>query len=177
VWFSRNTYKLIANKSQNNVFLKRLLLAITENIDVRFTSPWGTSSLMLAAAIDDTDLIVALIERGADVTQQDKAGCRALHIAAFYGSLSACKSLLKNDANIDAANIFFRLTPLMLAAKNGHNNVYKFLIENGANETLTDYDSKTALQYARFEDTEVFQEGERKRKRPHHKDLDHPKSN
>lgn len=149
VWFAENRTTLIANKSKIGPFLKKLMLATAENVPVTITAKYGCFPLMLAAAIDDTDSILALIKKGADVHQQNDFGATALHIAAYYGSLNSCETLLENKANIDAVNIIGG-TPLMRAAFHGKENVFKFLIEKGANKNLTNNNGKTALQLARF---------------------------
>jgi ankyrin repeat protein len=148
LWFAANCFKL-KNKSTNKPFLKALMFAIAENVAVTFTDRKGLSPLMLAAAFDDKDSILALIKRDANVNQQDNYGWTSLHIAAAYGNIDACADLLDKDADIDLVDNF-GWTPLITAAFDGNKNMYKFLIKKGADETLTTDSGATAAQLTRF---------------------------
>merc|ERR1712098_820344 len=157
LWFGGNWYDLMTvywvkftYKYQISPFLKELMLPITENVAVTFTEPrFKRSPLMVAALIDDTDSILKLIKRGADVNRQDYIGRTALHYAAKNRSINACATLLDNDAHIDAAS-YSGYTPLMGAAYYGQKNMYQFLIKKGAAQTLINNDGKTASQLVRF---------------------------
>jgi ankyrin repeat protein len=127
--------------------LKRAMRETAENVDVTITDPVrGGSPLMLAVEIDDTNAILTLIKRGTDVNQQNThVRWSALHFAARNGSIKACSILLENGANIDAVS-HSRRTPLMQAAYSREKNVYDFLIQKGADQTLTEADGRTASQ-------------------------------
>ena len=152
MWFAENRYELIENKSQNGVFVKKLMLTIAENIPVTSTYLYGRFPLMLAAFFDDTDSILALIKKGADVNQ-DNFGWTALHHATYDGNMNACETLLENGANINAVD-HKGWTPLMYAANFGKKNheAYKFLIEKGADKTLRNHANETASQLYRFQE-------------------------
>jgi len=149
VWFVENKFELV-NESNNKVFLKALMLAVAENVDVTFTAAYGYSPLMLAAMFDDKDSILTLIKRGANVNQQSNSGRTALHIAALYGNIDACATLLDNNANIDAVTRYGE-TPLMETRFLGKKNMYEFLIEKGADQTRTNNGGKIASQLTRFQ--------------------------
>jgi len=152
VWLVENRYELKKN-TQNDAFLKKLMLAISENVTEKFTHQVTRySPMMLAAAIDGIDSILTLIKRGEDVNQTDNSGWTALHFAAMYGSLNACDTLLENNANIDAADNIFGRTSLMRAAIYGKKKMYAFLIKKGANKNLFDSEHKTALELANFKE-------------------------
>ncbi|XP_066434673.1 transient receptor potential cation channel subfamily A member 1 isoform X2 [Eleutherodactylus coqui] len=75
----------------------------------------------------------------------------ALHFAAFYGRYNTCERLLRfvpdstllNDADAKG------MTPLHLAAQNGHDRIVFLLLRKGA-LLLSDYRGWTALHYAAF---------------------------
>jgi len=146
VWCVKNWHKLIENKSK----FKALILAIAENVDVKFTDRDGYSPLMLAVALDDKDSILALIKRAANVNQQHDSGFTLLHFAVSWGNIDSCETLLDNNANIDVVDHSGN-TLLMYAAINGEKNVYEFLIEKGADETRINNNGKTASQLVRFQ--------------------------
>ena len=150
LWFAENPSDLSENKSQNDAFLKKLTLAMAEDILVTFTSRSGDSTPMLAAAIDGTDSILTLIKRGADVNRPNNYGRTALYFAAFYGNVNACDTLLDNKANINTADNE-GCTPLMVASWKRKRNVCEFLIKKGADKTLTNHGGETASQLASFE--------------------------
>lgn len=138
LWFVENV-PFWGDKSQNVSFLKELMLAIAENINVTFRHPrQGNTPLVMAAAFDDTKSILALIKRGANVNQQTSMlnhrpnQWSALHIAVYLGNINACAALLENNANIEAVADPGRMTPLMVAAVYGSKQMIEFLIEKGA---------------------------------------------
>lgn len=81
-------------------------------------------------------------------------GWTALHYAAYYGSMSATKALLGNNANINPIN-FGEYTPLMHAAQMGHDDVVKLLLERGADAKIEHSDGWTALDSARNHGTQT----------------------
>lgn len=150
VWFVDNRNTLIQDKFRIDQFLKTLIFTTAEIVDVTFIGPHGYSILMISAMFGDSDSILSLIHRGADVNQQNNYGEASLHFAAENGDVNACATLLDENAKIDVST-HDQLTPLMFAALNGKKNVFEFLILKGANETLTDIDGQTASQLATFE--------------------------
>lgn len=60
--------------------------------------------LLLAAGVNSTPVMQALLQQGADVTLADEAGATALHIASANGNLVAVKALLEAGAKVRAAD-------------------------------------------------------------------------
>jgi len=148
VWLSNNRSNLIGNKCQNASFVKELMLTIAKNIDVAFGAMQTRSPLRVAAEFDDTDSILTLLERGANVHQN------VLHFAVANnlskrGNINACATLLENNANIDAVGPF-GWTPLMFAARHGNKKAFEFLVERGADKNRIDNNGRTASQIARM---------------------------
>jgi len=69
--------------------------------------------------------------------------CRSSINLSEYGI-----NIIKNNINpIDKQNIH-GFTALMVAAKNGHIEIVKILLQSGANPNITDNSNKTAYMYA-----------------------------
>ena len=67
--------------------------------------------------------------------------------ASGSGRIAIVKLMLKKDARFNIQNKA-RFTDLMVASMNGHTEVVKTLLENGANPGLRDNENKTALDHA-----------------------------
>lgn len=101
-------------------------------------------------AIKNNDLpkIKSLIERDASLINiKDASGNIPLHIAAIKGSVAVTELLIKNGAEIDAANNILR-TPLFESITNGKDEVSKLLIEKGAGVNTKDKNYNTPLHLA-----------------------------
>ncbi|EPS45890.1 hypothetical protein H072_122 [Dactylellina haptotyla CBS 200.50] len=71
-----------------------------------------------------------------------------LHVAAYFGLLTAAKSLLcMEEVDFDETTTDGH-TPLMLAAENGHHEIVKLLVDEGACLEIQDMDKCTALWWA-----------------------------
>uniref|UniRef100_UPI00398F7D25 transient receptor potential cation channel subfamily A member 1b n=1 Tax=Pristiophorus japonicus TaxID=55135 RepID=UPI00398F7D25 len=75
----------------------------------------------------------------------------SLHFAAGYGRLNTCKLLLQNAYETKILNEGDEkgMTPLLLAAQNGHTKVVQLLLSKGA-LFMRDYKTWTSLHYAAF---------------------------
>lgn len=69
----------------------------------------------------------------------------ALMDAAWAGKQDSVLLLIKEGANVDARNDYSQETPLMYAAQQGHMDVVKILLANGASPDLEPINSEGAL--------------------------------
>jgi ankyrin repeat protein len=110
------------------------LLMDQPGIDLEAKAPNGNTALMMAAFRQNKPMVLDMIKRGAQVNQK---GWAALHYAAAAGSTEITTILLDHHAYIDAESPS-GMTPLMIAAREGHEPVVALLLEQGADATLKD---------------------------------------
>ena len=113
--------------------------------DIEKLDPAGENAMMLAALNGDTDLVKALIDKGAEV---NKKGWAPLHYAAANGHDDIVKLLLDSSAYIDAGSPN-GTTPLMMAARGNHISTVKVLLDAGADSRIKNQLGLTALDFAK----------------------------
>jgi uncharacterized protein len=139
--------------------------------DPNYAVPSGTKLLAMAASGKHEAAALALILGGADYKATDKTGNSAIHLAAQAGDLELVKELLAKgvDPNIPTAKQSqpiarhaiavtqddFRklaapgeMTPLMIAARNGHEDIMRMLVAAGGDPELRGRDRTTLLMFA-----------------------------
>jgi len=107
----------------------------------------GNTALMMAAFKHNQPAAEALLTRGAAV---NRAGWTPLHYAAASGDEAIARLLIKRGAKVDAVSppASGGMTPLMMAAREGHPDMVAFLTEKGANPQLRNTEGLTAAQIA-----------------------------
>ena len=104
--------------------------------------------LCVAAAKNYTEIASILIKHGADVNYQ-KGDITPLIAASSLGNAEMVTMLLAAGADVNLQGDAEKLSPLMLAAANGHDNVVKLLLENpDIDPKLKDNGGNIALSYA-----------------------------
>ncbi len=113
-------------------------------IQVETRNRQDESPLMLAALKGMTELVIQLLDKGADV---NKPGWTPLHYAATAGHVQIMNILLEHHAYIDAASPNGS-TPLMMAAMYGTPSAVKLLLEAGADPLLKNELGLSAIDFA-----------------------------
>ncbi|KAJ2600802.1 hypothetical protein H4R99_003199 [Coemansia sp. RSA 1722] len=122
---------------------------VQRNISLRDKA--GQTKLHRACNSGDLDLVVALINQGADINMKDNAGWTPLHEAALEGHNSVVVALLRHGADFKAKG-FGGDTPLHDACANGHYDVVRSLLVVGADPQLKNNKGVTPEDMAREEE-------------------------
>jgi len=104
-----------------------------------------------ALAKDDREAIRVYLESGAQVDDRDENSETLLHKAASRGCIGITELLLEREAFVDAVSYHrprYGMTPLHLAAQNGHCRVVEALLHGGARTDMDDRNRKRALDLA-----------------------------
>lgn len=102
------------------------------------------------AETGETDALLSHITELMNEYPEDKDPASwALIAAAEANRLETVRALLQAGANIEGASERSHIRPLWKAAKRGHLQVVKLLVESGASTCTTDNMGMTALDYAK----------------------------
>jgi ankyrin repeat protein len=123
------------------------VLLAQPGIDLETPAMNGNTALMMAAYQHNAPAVTMLLARGAKVTQP---GWTALHYAAAAGDDAIARQLLERGAAIDAPSppASGKFTPLMMAAREGHDRTVHLLVRAGADPALRNSEGLTAQQIA-----------------------------
>jgi len=117
----------------------------------------GVHGTPLHAAVhkEDLDLVVLLLERGADMESRDLQDQTPLYVASSRGYAEVVRSLINRgaDLNVECGDEDNRLrkakwTPLYVASKNGRLEVARLLLGHGTGVNYQDNWGRSALHIA-----------------------------
>lgn len=129
--------------------LEKVKSFINNGFDVNQANEDGHTVLMLASFNGHTEICEYLLDKDAHIEARDPNGRTALMFASTGPFPETVKLLLDSDANPNSVDHVEKFTPLMHAAAEGHLDVVKILLKNGADKTLKDIDGDTAESFAR----------------------------
>lgn len=122
----------------------RALLSAGLSIDAK---EFGRTLLHQATSQGDKEMVVQLLERGANPNLKDHNGWTPLHIATDQGRWDVAEELLSKNGAVSAKSDK-GLTPLHLAIAKGHDEITKRLIAKGAEINAKDVKWQTPLHFA-----------------------------
>jgi ankyrin repeat protein len=111
-------------------------------------------ALISAVRKKETEEVQRILHEGADPNASDTDGSSALWIATNDNHIDSVQKLCGAGANVNLIDPDFGQTPLMSAAELNSVPAINCLLEAGADWTLTDGESKTALDIAKEENAD-----------------------
>lgn len=96
----------------------------------------------------DDRCALALLNAGADSSLKHESGAMPIHLAAASNYLGALQALLDRRPQDVDAKTNIGITPLMMAATEGHAEAVRLLLQLGADHTLKDDEGLTAKEVA-----------------------------
>ena len=99
--------------------------------DVNAAEPDGTTPLLWAATLNDTELVIRLIKAGANTNARNQLGSTPLAEAAFHANTEMIQALLDARADPNATGPDGE-TPLMIVARTANVTAAKLLLDRGA---------------------------------------------
>lgn len=130
--------------------LAALTQLLVDNAALNERDATGETPLIAAALAGNTEIVVELIKRGADVKARNDRGLTALHAAAYSGDLPSVEALVVAGVPVDDADNKFEVTPLFVAAEEDRIEVFKYLLAQGADISLTERHGYNVLSRAGF---------------------------
>ncbi|MCF8210735.1 MAG: ankyrin repeat domain-containing protein [Rhodoferax sp.] len=104
----------------------------------------------------DDRCALALLKAGADSSLKHESGAMPIHLAAASNYLGALTELLARRPQDIDAKTNLGITPLMMAATEGHADAVNLLLQFGADRTLKDDEGLTAKDIARKNGNEAL---------------------
>ncbi|XP_067659868.1 ankyrin-3-like [Haliotis asinina] len=138
-----NTILYIALESEHKDTVKYVLSNDFVDIDSRNND--GMTAVMLAVQEGMTDIFHSLVRRGADLSLANSHEWNILHIACDEGNSEIVKYILSENA----VNVNDRtddgMTPVLLAAEHGFQDIFVLLERKGADVSVVDNDDENIL--------------------------------
>ena len=125
-------------------------MLIKKGLDVNEENDIGES--VLASALRyrcDFDLLMLLVENGADIFDFDNEGVSIFDMAITYDDMQMVKYILDKGIDVNQTRRRSGFTALMAASCYGRVDIAKLLLENGANHKSLDAKGFSAIDFAR----------------------------
>ncbi|XP_008279349.1 histone-lysine N-methyltransferase EHMT2 isoform X2 [Stegastes partitus] len=130
------------------------MLLETGQVDVNAQDSGGWTPIIWAAEHKHVDVIKSLLNRGADVSINDKELNVCLHWAAYAGNVDIAELVLNAGCSLASVNVHGD-TPLHIAAREGYLDCVTLFLSRGADIDIMNREGDTPLTLARA-DTPVW---------------------
>ncbi|MFP4498897.1 MAG: ankyrin repeat domain-containing protein [Vulcanimicrobiota bacterium] len=136
-----------AEQSRKAVETARIL--ISSGADVNAKTKDGWTALSLASGRGTNELVVLLLEEGADIEAGDEnLAISPLRAAVINNRLETARILIENGVDVNRADLEYGKTPLHLAMENKNKDMIDLLLKAGANPYLADQNGVTVVSSA-----------------------------
>ena len=125
---------------------KSAALLLGAGARIHLNNAVGDSALLLATFWGHEGIVDLLLARQASLGANPR-GWTPLHYAAYAGHTRIASKFLSHGADVNSVTAN-GLSSLMLAAKNGHDDVVKVLLNNKADTALRDDNKLNAIDHA-----------------------------
>lgn len=123
---------------------------IRSGANIRAANESGESVIACALRYGcDFDLLVLLIESGADIFDFDDEGVSIFDMAITYNNIEMVNYLIDKKINVNKTDRRSGFTPLMAAACYGRVEITKILIKNNVDQNAVDFKGFRAADFAR----------------------------
>ena len=121
-------------------------LLLSAGARIHLTNAVGDNALLLATFWGHEGIVDLLLARQASLGANPR-GWTPLHYAAYAGHERIASKFLSHGADINSVTAN-GLSSLMLASKNGHDDVVRLLVKDNANTSLRDDNKLDAVDHA-----------------------------
>ena len=134
---------------KNNDFIN-IKKYIKSGADINDINELGESVLACALRFKcDNELLMLLIDKGADIFEFDNEGVSIFDMAITYDNIEIVNFLIEKGIDINKTNRRGGFTSLMAAACYGRVEIVRILIKQGANQNALDSKGFSAIDFAR----------------------------
>ncbi|XP_071085033.1 serine/threonine-protein phosphatase 6 regulatory ankyrin repeat subunit A-like [Haliotis cracherodii] len=118
------------------------------SVDMTSTDKEGQTPIMVAAKNGHKNVFDLLVKKGCSLTTVDDSGRNILHCACVDGNVQIIKYIISQGSVDLTSKDKEGQTPIMVAAKNGHKNVFDLLVNKGCSLTTVDDSGRNILHCA-----------------------------
>lgn len=138
----------VACKQQSSFTIVMELIAHGASVNHKHAR-YGSTPLLFAAQKGRTDIVHALLQRGADLLARSTSGYNALDFALEAPYLHTAVALIRAGMSVEHAHRKHTSTPLMFAGQQGDLEAIRALLALGANPHAENGRGMLAIDYAR----------------------------
>ena len=125
-----------------------MLSVFESDVRIQVKSLNNESLIHTAVHKGNLEIVMCLVNHGAQVDAKDNYGSTPLHTATELKKRNIAQYLIENGAQIDAKEAIRRQTPLHLAAGAGYLDLVTLLVEKGACIDVLDTNNETPFDDA-----------------------------